>query len=130
MKKILVVLEEIALITLGASRVFAQGTPIVIAPPENLKIIEPGKLITALIGLILIVAALASFFFLVLGGIRWITSGGDKAGVDAARNQIQAALLGLFIVFAAWAFMIFVQNFLGFQIFGGTGFHIPTPFSQ
>ncbi|MBI2611602.1 hypothetical protein HYW54_02530 [Candidatus Gottesmanbacteria bacterium] len=55
-----------------------------------------------------------------------ITSGGDKAGIDAARNQIQAALLGLFIVFAAWAIMLIIQTFFGVTILGDI--QIPTPF--
>jgi hypothetical protein len=68
-----------------------------------------------------------AFFFLILGGIQWITSGGDKAGMEAARNKIKHAIVGLIIVGAAWAIMILVQNFLGVTIIGSS-FSLPNAF--
>lgn len=76
-----------------------------------------GGIVTALIRLILVIAALAFFFILVIGGIRWIASGGDKAQTEAARNQITAALVGLVIVFAAWAIIQLINTFFGVNIF-------------
>jgi len=107
-------------------KVFAQAQ-ITIPQPSNVKIGDIGKLISALVGLLLILAALMAFFFLILGGIQWITSGGDKAGMESARNKITHAIVGLIIVGAAWAVMILVQNFLGIQIIGGS-ISIPSPF--
>ena len=57
-----------------------------------------------------------AFFMLVIGGIRYITSGGDKAQTEAARGQITAALIGLVIVFAAWAIISLVNAFFGINI--------------
>jgi hypothetical protein len=65
----------------------------------------------------LVVAAVVFFFILVIGGIRWIASGGDKAATEGARNQITAALIGLVIVFAAWAIVQLIQVFFGVNIF-------------
>ena len=70
-----------------------------------------GGIISAAIRLILIVAALVFFFILVIGGIKWIVSGGDKAQTEGARNQITAALVGLVIVFAAWAIIKLIDIF-------------------
>jgi hypothetical protein len=98
-----------------------------IAQPTNIKINDMGKLISALVGLLLILSALIAFFYLILGGISWITSGGDKAAMESARNKITHAIVGLIIVGAAWAVMILVQNFLGIQIIGGT-LTLPTPY--
>ncbi len=81
---------------------------------ENLTI---GGIVSGLIRLILVVAALVFFFILVIGGIRWIASGGDKAQTEAARNQITAALVGLVIVFAAWAIVQLINTFFGVNIF-------------
>jgi hypothetical protein len=74
-------------------------------------------LITAGITLALVVAAVIFFFMLVIGGIKWIMSGGDKAQTEGARNQITAALVGLVIVFAAWAIAQLIGTFFGIEIF-------------
>ena len=76
-----------------------------------------GGIVSGLIRLVLVVAALVFFFILVIGGIRWIASGGDKAQTEAARNQITSALVGLVIVFAAWAIVQLINTFFGINIF-------------
>lgn len=76
-------------------------------------------LITASIQLLFVVAAIIFFFMLVIGGIKWILSGGDKAQTEGARNQITAALVGLVIVFAAWAIVQLLGTFFGITIFNG-----------
>ena len=76
-----------------------------------------GGIVAGLIRLILVIAALVFFFILVIGGIRWIASGGDKAQTENARNQITAALVGLVIVFAAWAIVQLINTFFGINIF-------------
>lgn len=75
------------------------------------------QLITGLIKGAMLVAAIVFFFMLVFGGIRWIMSGGDKGQTEAARNQITAALVGLVIVFAAWAIVQLISVFFGIDIF-------------
>lgn len=100
-------------------KVYAQAT-INIPQPSNVKINNIGTLLSAVVGLLLILAGIMAFLFLILGGIQWITSGGDKAGMEAARNKITHAVVGLIIVGAAWAIMILVQNFLGVTIIGSS----------
>lgn len=107
------------------SPVFAAIT-ISIPPPRNLRILDFGKLFSALIGIVLILAGVAAFAYLLWGGFEWIISGGDKGKVEAAQHRIQAALVGLFIVFATWAFFSLIEKFLGISILGG--FVLPTPF--
>ncbi len=79
-----------------------------------------GQVIGALIKISLVIAAIVFFFMLVVGGIRWIMSGGDKGQTEAARNQITAALIGLVIVFAAWAIAQLVGTFFGVDVFNLT----------
>ena len=83
---------------------------------SNLQTLQFGSIVAAAILLILIVAAVVFFFMLVIGGIRWITSGGDKAQTEAARGQITAALVGLVIIFAAWAIIQLISFFFGFNV--------------
>lgn len=85
-----------------------------VSPPtqfKNLANIDFGRLVGIAVSFTLIVAALAFFFMLILGGVKWITSGGDKGKIEGARSQITAALIGLVIVFAAWAILSIVENF-------------------
>lgn len=98
-----------------------------IKKPDTIQITDIGQLISALVGTVLIIAALLAFLYLILGGIKWITSGGDKAGMEEARNKITHAIVGLIIVGAAWSIMTLVQNFLGVQIIGGT-INLPKPY--
>lgn len=73
-----------------------------------------GNVIRAVINLLFVVAAVVAIIFLIWGGIRWIISGGDKAGVESARNTIIAAVIGLVIVFLTFFILTLVFNFLGF----------------
>lgn len=82
----------------------------------------PG-IIGALVKMAVVIAALVFFFMLIIGGIRWIASGGDKAKTEEARNQITAALVGLVIVFAAWAIVALINAFFKVNILNLT---IPT----
>lgn len=113
-----------ALISLPGAALAGAGTVVNIVPPvnsgfTNLTLITFAGIVRGLIGIVLVLAAIIFFFILVIGGIRWITSGGDKAQTEAARNQITAALIGLVIVFAAWAIIQLIQVFFGVNIIGG-----------
>jgi hypothetical protein len=116
MKKILTVSTSFALVLTQASSVFAQTLRI--DQPPLVKFPSIGKLISNGISLIMIIAAIATFFYLVWGGLEWITSGGEKAGTEAARSKITNAFIGLFVVFAAWAIMKFIEQFFGICILG------------
>jgi hypothetical protein len=85
---------------------------------QNLGNLTIPRIIGGFVNLVLIIAAVVFFFILVIGGVRWITSGGDKANTEAARGQITAALVGLVIVFAAWAIIQLIQTFFGVTILG------------
>lgn len=66
------------------------------------------------------VAALIALVFLIWGGIKWITAGGDKTKVQAARDTIVGAIIGLVIVFVAYFVVGFVYQLVtGNSISGG-----------
>lgn len=83
---------------------------------SNAKDLRIEGMVSGFLKLILIVAGLAFFFILVVGGVKWILSGGDKAHTEGARNQITAALVGLVIVFSAWAITQLIYTFFGVNI--------------
>jgi len=86
---------------------------------KNLENLTVSGIISGAISLVLIVVALVFFFILVFGGLKWVTSGGDEKKVGEARSQITNALIGLAIVFAAWAIMKLIGTVFGIDILGG-----------
>lgn len=87
-----------------------------------------GSLLGGILGVALIMGAIAAFVFLILGALSWITSSGDKARIEKAQQTITNAIIGLVILAAVWAVMTIVSGFLGLGIFTGTEgtFQLPT----
>jgi len=75
-----------------------------------------GSVISTALNVIIIVAIIIAVFFLVWGGVKWITSGGDKAKVESARNTIIAGIVGLVFVFLAYFLISLVANIFGIDI--------------
>lgn len=62
----------------------------------------------------MLVAAVAiATIILIIGGIKWAMSSGDKDAAAKAQKTITAAIIGLVIVFLAWAIVGLVKNILG-----------------
>lgn len=74
-----------------------------------------GSLLSGVLTIVMIIAALLVFFYLILGGIEWITSGGDKGKTESARNKITAAVIGLIVLAASYAILNLALSFLGFS---------------
>lgn len=85
-----------------------------------------GMFISNLVGLLFIMAFLLALFFLLIGALSWITSGGDKNNLENARNRIIHALTGLIVVAATWAIMALVGQFFGFN-FAKNSINFPLP---
>ena len=83
---------------------------------KNLVNFEATNVVSVAVTILFIVAAVIFFFMLVIGGIRWILSAGDKGKMEAARSQITAALIGLIIVFSAYAIVRLINTFFGIDI--------------
>lgn len=60
-----------------------------------------------------VVGGIAFLFMLILGGIQWITSGGDKIQAESARRRITNALVGIVVLFSLFAILNFVGCFFG-----------------
>lgn len=104
----------------SATLAFAQTGPIKIqegALSTTMSGLTLPAIISGLIRILVIAAAVVFFVWLVLGGIRWITSGGDKAKTEEARNQITAALVGLVVVFSAWAIAQLINTLFDVNLF-------------
>jgi hypothetical protein len=104
-------------------KAFAQavkpGEKLVLDPGSdwtNLKDISFTKMVTVGLNLSLIIISIIFFFVLIFGGLKWIMSEGDEKKLTAARNQVTNALIGLVIVFAAWAIVSLLEVIFGIKI--------------
>jgi len=73
-------------------------------------------LASSIFGFLTLVAGLAFILYFVLGAINWITSGGEEARVEKAKNQMTSAAIGLIIVVAAYTVIGIVGTVVGFDI--------------
>lgn len=91
---------------------------------KELTPITISGIVSGAISLAMLVVALVFFFILIMGGLKWVMSGGDQKNVEAARGQITNALIGLAIVFAAFAIMKLIETIFGINLLSGIS--IPT----
>lgn len=85
-----------------------------------------GNLIASIVGAFFIIGFVMALIYLILGAIEWVNSGGEKAGLENARNKITHAIVGLIIIASSWAIMFLVGQFVGFTFTKDT-FKLPIP---
>ncbi len=87
-------------------------TPVV--PPQAFAT-DLGTLINFGLQVTIGIAVLAVFASLIIGGVSWIISGGDKAKTEKARDRIVAAIVGLVILVASYAILLLLLHLLGYS---------------
>jgi hypothetical protein len=66
----------------------------------------------------IIIAVVLCLVFLILGGIQWISSGGDKNKIAAARAKITYAVIGLVVALLAFFIVGLFGYFFNVKLFG------------
>lgn len=74
------------------------------------------SLVSNVVSVAFILGAVATFVLLVVGGLNWLTSGGDKGKIETAQKMISNAIIGLAIVAASWAIYTTVIYFFGIDL--------------
>lgn len=72
--------------------------------------------IPKLINIGFIVAVIIFVFVILLGGISWMSAGGDKQKVEDARGKITNGIIGLFVVFFVFVIISVVEILFGVKI--------------
>ncbi len=75
------------------------------------------SLVGTLVGIILTIAALAAFIYLLIAGFQYITAGGDAEKATKARTGIINALIGIVVILVAYV----ILRYVGSQLIPGTG---------
>lgn len=88
--------------------------------PLSLQKIFIGQELNAVMSILLgFLTAIASLWFIirmVLGGISWLSSGGDQKSLQNAQQTITNAIIGLTIVIASYAIISVIGGLLGLDI--------------
>lgn len=75
-----------------------------------------GKFVGNAVVAAMVLASLVSLAFLIYGGVKWIMSEGDKTQVEAARNTIIGAVVGLVVVFVSYLILSIVLGVFGISL--------------
>lgn len=75
-----------------------------------------GTFVSNVFSAIIIVAGIATFIYMIYGGIEWVMSGGEKDKLNDAKAKITQAIVGLAVVASAWAIFKLVDYFFGIGI--------------
>lgn len=67
------------------------------------------NVIQTLLGLLGILALI----IILVGGFQWMTAGGNEENVGKAKKTIAAGIIGLIIIFFAYAIVAFIFNVVG-----------------
>lgn len=68
----------------------------------------PNGVLVNVTSILAVIAGAVSVIFLVWGGFKYITSGGDSSNVASAKNTIIAAIVGLILALLARPIILFV----------------------
>lgn len=120
MKKILFIITFIFFLTLSFTNVFAEekvdlGTGLSTCPKDSVCLDNPlgeGTTVQTLIGKVIksvlgVVGSLALLMF-IYGGFTWMTAAGASDKVTKGRDTLVWAVIGLVVVFSAYAMVKFV----------------------
>jgi hypothetical protein len=74
------------------------------------------KFIPNAVGIGFLIGVLLFFFYMIMGAISWISSGGDKTALETARSRITQAITGLIVLLSLFALLKVIETFFGINI--------------
>lgn len=79
-----------------------------------------GSIFNTVTNILLFLIGAVSVVMLIIGGIRYVVSGGDQGAVTSAKNTILYAIIGIVIAFLAFAAVRFVTDQLQKATYNGS----------
>jgi hypothetical protein len=80
------------------------------------KLSDLGTVFTNLVGWVLGFVGIVLFIVLLIGGFKYITSGGDPKAIESAKGTITAGIAGLIIILVSYLIMILISNITGVNV--------------
>lgn len=75
-----------------------------------------GDFISTLVNVVTVVAGLAFLLYFSIGGLKWITSSGEKARAEEAKTELTQAAIGLIVVAVSYFIAGIVGGVVGINI--------------
>ncbi len=70
------------------------------------------SIITRIVQIALALAGLIAILFLIIGGFRYVTAGGNEETVEAAKKTILNAIIGIIVIILAYVILRVIENAL------------------
>lgn len=97
------------LFTSSWEKCFGGNVDVNTAPPLSCIFIVIQNVVNAAMAL----AAAVAVIFIIYASFQYVTSAGDKEKVDNARKRITFAIIGLLVIFFAFAIVNLISTFTG-----------------
>lgn len=69
-------------------------------------------------------AGIVLFILLIMGGFKYITSGGDPKAVEGAKKTLTSAITGLVLILVSYLVLVLIKNITGVDV---TKFNVVLP---
>lgn len=83
-------------------------------PPATIS--DLGTVFSNVVSYALGFAGIVLFVLLIVGGFKFITSGGDPKAVESARKTITSAIAGLIIILVSYLILVLISNITGVDV--------------
>ncbi len=113
-------LSKKAIILAGFAFLFVMSATPVLAQTFDFGVSYGGQLgfgtrefrsaIMSIVNILMGFLGIIALVVILLGGFTWMTAGGNEDKIASARGYIVAGIIGLVIIFASYALIIFVIN--------------------
>lgn len=106
--------------------VFADTITISPPPGSVATDVDPSDIPNLVIKLLFGLATFLAIVYMMYGGIKWITSRGDRQAVESARKHLTAAVIGLIVVAGTFFILTVLFGILGAENPLKRGFELPS----
>lgn len=85
-------------------------------PNTPVQLVDLQEIFKNVVNVILGFAGIAFFVLLLIGGFKYIISGGDPKAIEGAKKTITYAVGGLLVIILSYLVFVFIKQFTGVDV--------------